>query len=99
MREKLERSTSPTVLIEDEAMALRFARRKRKGPGDGAGRRQGGHFPGMEGAPLDANAADSDAAVGEALIGVIRAQDQAILGTRGEHTIGFGDAARDQVVD
>ena len=36
---------------------------------------------------------------GQALIGVVGAQGQAILGARGEHAIGLADAAGDEVVD
>ena len=33
------------------------------------------------------------------LVGVVGAQAQAVLGARGEHAVGLGHAARDQVVD
>ena len=35
----------------------------------------------------------------QALVGVVGAQAQAVLGARGEHAVGLGDAARHQVVD
>ena len=37
--------------------------------------------------------------LGEAQVGVVLAQLQAVLGAAGEHAVGLGDAARDQVVD
>ena len=35
----------------------------------------------------------------EAAVGIVGAQGQAVLGTAGEHAVGLGHAARDEVVD
>ena len=46
-----------------------------------------------------ANAADPQTFGRQALVGVVGAQAQPVLGARGEHAVRLGDAARDQVVD
>ena len=51
------------------------------------------------GAALRPDAAKSDRARRQALVGVVDAQAQAVLGARGEHPVRLGDAAGDQVVD
>ena len=45
------------------------------------------------------DAAQRNALIGQALIGIVGAQRQTILGARGEHAIGLGDAAGHEVVD
>ena len=46
-----------------------------------------------------ADAADVEAERRQALVGIVGAKRQPVLGARGEHAVGLGDAARDQVVD
>ena len=48
---------------------------------------------------LGSDAAKRDPPIGQPLIGIIRPQRQPVLGARGEHAIGLGDAARHQIVD
>src|SRR5680860_1465380 len=43
--------------------------------------------------------ADSETERREALIGIVGAEHQPVLGAAGEHAIGLGDAAGDEVVD
>ena len=55
---------------------------------------------GREGlAPLGPDAAQIDTRRRQPLIRIVGAQAQAVLGARGEHAVGLGDAARNQVVD
>ena len=48
--------------------------------------------------PAFADAAERDSLVGEALVGVVGPQGQAVFGPRGEHPVRLGDAAGDEVV-
>ena len=50
-------------------------------------------------ASCSADAADFRPSRRQALVGVVGAQAQPVLGARGEHAVGLGDAARHQVVD
>src|SRR5690606_23265359 len=55
---------------------------------------------GAEGGPAQViDQAEFATLLGQAQVGVVLAQLQAILGPRGEHAVGLGDAARDEVVD
>ena len=55
---------------------------------------------GREGLPArGADTTQGDAERGQPLVGVVGAQAQAVLGARGEHAVGLGDPAGDEVVD
>ena len=53
----------------------------------------------VEGPALVVDEAQLAADGGEARVGVVLAQQQAMLGPAGEHAVGFGRALRDEVID
>ena len=56
-------------------------------------------FAAKDAALFAADAACGDTERREALVGVVGAKREAVLGAAGEHAIGLGDAARDEIVD
>ena len=88
------------VLVEREPVPLGLVRRQRQ-------RSAQAPAPASSAAILASNAAgraapdaaERDALAGQPLVGIVGAQRQPVLGARGEHAIGLGDAAGDQVVD
>ena len=62
-----------------------------------AGQRHTLFLPGRS--PHRPDTADFDTAVGQTLIGIVGPQQQPIFSPRGEHPIGFGGAAHDQIVN
>ena len=97
--QKLERGAAVAVILERQPVLRRFERRERNGLGEGARLIERGELAAILLAPLRAHAADGDALLGQALVGVVRAQGEAIFRARGEHPIRLGDAAGDEVVD
>ena len=45
------------------------------------------------------DAAQRDSLVGQALVGIVGPQGQTVFGTRGEHPVRLGDAARHEIID
>ena len=80
-------------------MARRFARRDDKLPRHRPRRIEPRHLGAMRPRPHRADAAERNTPVRQALIGIVGAQRQPIFGARGEHAIGLGDAAGDEIVD
>ena len=96
---QLEGAAAVAVLAQREAVRRGFGRRERQRPGHRPRAVKRRHLGAVHLRALAADAAERDALVGEPLIGVVGPQRQPILGARGEHAIGFGDAARHQIVD
>ena len=58
-----------------------------------------GHLRAESALPGAADATERESALGQPLVRVVGAQPQTVLGPAGEHAVGLGDAASDQVVN
>ena len=97
--EQIPHGTALTVGIDGDAEGLSLLRCERRRAGQcrrlGQGRRLC-----LEGAPaVRRHNSGLDAQRGQPLIGVVGAESQPILGAAGEHAVGLGHTARDQIID
>ena len=97
--QQLERRAAAAVLVDVEAVAGRLVGGQREAFKEAAAVRQGAALTGKCHLPRGTDAAELQPRRRQALVGVVGAQAQPVLGARGEHAVGLGDAARHQVVD
>ncbi len=80
-------------------MARGFVRRDVQSLRHGARVLERGHLDPMPAGTLRPDAAERNALVGQALVGIVGAQRQTIFGAGSEHAIGLGHPARHEVID